>query len=230
MERTVTLIATGLALAPAFFLAGSAISARMTRGSTGTDSSIAAAYLSVAVGLLCAVLGFLLVWMVARRFLSPGLLRPVQIVDLVLIVGWLAAWNRFMTPTPAFEYPGHRAVLEVEARVADSLLAGSPVTSAVTISFVGGEDLSLPHPEGVRTGEGSTILPWETTPIAVRSWEIRVALHDTPSLFRLNLPKRPAASTEWSEWIPPAAAEEYATPAGLSLRYRFRLIPHGSAP
>ena len=72
------------------------------------------------------------------------------------------------------------------------------------------------------------MLPWETTPLAVSAWEVRVFLRDTPSVFRLGLPKRPAASTDWSEWIPPAAVEGYAAPAGLSLRYRFRLIPYGA--
>jgi hypothetical protein len=205
------------------------IAARITRGSTGTDSGIAAAYVSVVIGILGAVLGFVLVWVLARRFLTPGLMRPVQIGDAVLIIGWAFAWNRFMGPTPKFEYSGQRPVLEVEARLSDSLLEDS-TASEVAIEFAGGEDLSLPHPEVVRHEGGFTVLPWETTPIRVRAWEVRVLIHDTPSLFRLDLPKRPDASTQWSEWIAPSAAPDFDVPKGLFLRYRFRLIPSGAAP
>jgi hypothetical protein len=227
MERTVTLLATGLAIAPAFYLAGFVMAARMTRGSTGTDSGIAAGYTALVTGFLFAAVGFALVWMLASRYLSPGMYRPALIVDAILVVGWVVAWNRFMSPTPAFEYPGHRAVLEVEVRAADTLL-GDASAGGLAIDFVGGQDLSLAHPEAVRREDGVTVLPWETTPLRVDAWEVRVFVREAPSLFRLDLPKRPAASTEWSEWIAPAAAEGYATPPGLSLRYRFRLMPHGS--
>ncbi|WP_461087996.1 hypothetical protein [Spirosoma gilvum] len=46
----------------------------------------------------------------------------------------------------------------------------------------------------------------------------------------MELPKRPAQSTEWSAWIPPIPRPEHPDPSGLSIRYRFRLVPYGQDP
>jgi hypothetical protein len=228
MQRTLTLIGCGLAIAPLFYLAGFAITGWWTKGSTGPDSSIAAAMMTVLVASGAAIVGFALVLWLASRFVGDPAPKILQMASVIVIVGWVVGFKTLVFPDLSFEYSGHRAVLDVEARVPSSALGDRPVASALAISFTGGQDLDVKHPDQVRREGEFTILPWETTPITLPQWEVRVALDGKAALFRPDLPKRPQRSTEWSAWIAPLPGAESETAARLTIRYRFRLVPYGS--
>ncbi|MEA2627491.1 MAG: hypothetical protein QOD06_3536 [Candidatus Binatota bacterium] len=229
MQRTLTLIATALCAAPLLVLAGFALVQALGRGGGGgSDQSIASAYLGLVAGLAVAALGFVAIWQLGERLVPDRYLRHLQVADGIVLVAGLVLWSWLLAPDPRLEYAGNRGTLEVEARVARSILGGESVDAVVAIDFAGGEDSSVPHPEGAREEGDFVVVPWQTTPITVRAWEVSVFVRDRPAIFTLDLPPRPKRSTEWSGWIAPAARPGYETLEGLVLRYRFRLIPHGS--
>lgn len=232
MPRTPALIATGLCAAPLLVLAGFGIAQLVGRGGGGgSDQTIATGYLGLFLGMVLAVAGFVAAWYLGRAVADRHL--PYLLgADAIALVAGVITWYRIAAPDPPLEYANQQPVLEVEARIPKAALAGRPVTDVASVDFAGGTDQSVPHPEGVRDDGAFMVLPWETTPFRVRAWEVRVFLHerehDRESLFRLDLPRRPQRSTDWSGWVAPVTGEGSETPAGLAIRYRFRLIPYGS--
>jgi len=149
------------------------------------------------------------------------------VADVVLLLVGIGTWRGMFAVEPMLEYATGRGVLQVEARIPRPVLGGEPVDAVVSFDFTGGTDLSDPHPERVRDDGDAVILPWETSPIRVRTWELSVFVKNEPTLFVLPLPRVPVGSAEWSAWIGPAAGGDPARPGGLTLRYRFLVIPHG---
>jgi len=84
------------------------------------------------------------------------------------------AWRGMLATDPTLEYTAGRGVLQIEARIARAILGVERIDAVASIDFAGGTDLSEPHPEHVRDDGDAVILPWETTPVSVRAWEIRV--------------------------------------------------------
>jgi MFS family permease len=227
MGRSLAFVVTGVSAAPLLALAGFALTNVLARKGPGSDSTIAAGYIGVLGGLALAGVGFFVVGYLAQRFVGPAHLRYLLVVDAVLLIAGVVAWRGLLAESPRLEYADQRAILEVEARIPKSRLGGASLESA-SIDFTGGPDASVPHPEAARDDGDAMILPWETTPIRVKRWEVRVFVRNAPSLFTLRLPARPEPSTEWSDWIRPSARDGSTAPDGLTLRYRFLLRPHGS--
>ncbi len=229
MNGYLAFIATGVCAAPLLALAGFAITATFIRpGGGGSDQAIAHGYVGLLGGFALAVLGFFVLGYLAQRFVPQQYVRYLLAADVVLLLVGIVAWHRTLATEPRLEYADGRALLQVEARIPRAILAGDPIDAVASIEFAGGEDLSDPHPERARQEGDAVILPWETTPIRVRTWEIRVTVRNQPALFELPLARVPVDSPEWSDWIRPAAREGYITPEGVTLRYRFRVVPHGS--
>ena len=197
----------------------------------GSDSSIAYGYFGVLGGLALAGIGIGLSWYLYGRFMAPVSLRYVQIADGVLIVGWLVYWAMNSAQQPQrLLYEGKWAALEIEVKAAKPLLAGSDITSAISMDYIGGQNSgNFPRSEAVREEGEFVILPWATAPMYVDKWQMRVSLHSKSVLFPLDLPRLPTQSTDWSTWISPVQYQEYVIPEDvrqkLTLRYRLRLVP-----
>ncbi|MEJ7811057.1 MAG: hypothetical protein WKG32_11660 [Gemmatimonadaceae bacterium] len=228
MQRNLTLAITALCAAPLFFFPAAVLVWRLGKGAGGSDVSIAYGYLGMLAGLLAAAAGAALTFYFARRYVPAAHQRDLQIADAVVAIMWVVIWSVIAAGPTKLEYDGRRAVLDVEVRAAKPLLRGERIDAAVSVDFAGGQDVNIPHPERVREDGAAVILPWETTPITVKEWAVRVFVRGQPSWFPLSLPERPTASTEWSAWTAPAPREDYETPGGLALRYRFRLVPYGA--
>jgi hypothetical protein len=123
---------------------------------------------------------------------------------------------------------GYQLVLQIEVRVPKSALGGMPIEDAVGVSFIGGEDMRFSPKNKVRQEDKFAVLPWETIIMQVEAWEVAVNFPGSDALFRLDLPRRPPRSTEWSDWVAPRREKGYATTEGLTLRYRFRLVRYGT--
>ena len=228
MERFLVVAATALAPAPLLCMAGMAAAGAALGHSGGSDRSIAVSYLALLAGLGTALVGAVLCGLLATRIGGGTQGRLLLLGDAIVLVVGVVAWMRLLAPAPALAYAGQRPALDVEVRVAESVLSGARIADVVAIDFVGGSDLNLPHPELARREDGHAVLPWETTPLSVRAWEVRVILRGHPLLFRLDLPRRPAGATEWSDWIQPTPDEGFEALEGIQLRYRFRLTAYGS--
>lgn len=232
MERFFTSLIASLCTAPLlYFLVAWYFNQQSQTG--GPDARLGNAYLGTWLGFLAAGLGLFVLWFLAYRFLTGTYLRHLQLADALGLLAWGLVWGQYDARQPKrLEYNDHQASLEVEVRAARWLLSGKPVDAVVSMDFVGGDDLSSPHPDRVREEEAFVILPWETAPISVKDWAMRVFVHQRPVLFTLNLPRRPTQSTEWSDWVAPTPYQDEALTdgvrRGLALRYRFRLIPYGT--
>jgi hypothetical protein len=230
MNAPLVSIATGLCAAPLLSLAGFAITNLLARpGGGGSDQTIAHGYLGLLAGIALAVIGFFVFWYSAQRFVPQQQMRYLIAADVVVLIAGIAAWHYTLASAPRVEYPAGRAVLQVEARIPKAILADDPIDAVASIDFAGGEDLSDPHPEGARADGDAVILPWETTPIRVRAWQIRVFVRGAPLLFELPLARMPESSAEWSQWIRPAAREGSSSQDAVMLRYRFQVLPHEEA-
>ncbi|GAB2559692.1 hypothetical protein [Spirosoma areae] len=232
MERFLTLLVASLCAAPLAYFATYWLIVAMNQDAHGPDARLGAAYLSVWGGFAAVPVGFFLVWFLASRFLLPEHLRLLQIIDVVGIVGWGIVYLNYSGKQPQrLAYADHRAVLEVELRATKAMLAGRSIDSLVSIRYYVGTNFDTPHPDRVREEGDAVILPWETVPYEVTEWGVVVFLKNQPVLFWLDLPRRPEKSTDWSGWGTPVHYQDSAIPdearQGLTLRYRFRLVPHG---
>ncbi|GAB3506313.1 hypothetical protein GCM10027341_39160 [Spirosoma knui] len=232
MERVISSLLASLFAAPLFYFATAWLLKAANSETGGPDDRLAVAYLSTFGGFAAMIIGFFLVGFVTYRFLSPHYLRIVQLTDAVALIGWIIVYMNYADQQPQrLDYGDYRPVLEVELRATNALLGDSAIDSLLTLDFSGGTDVNSPHPEQIRHEADVTILPWETTPIDVKQWEVRAFLRNQPMLFPLDLPRRPDQSTDWSNWQKPVQYQDYTLPEkakhGLSLRYRFRLIPYG---
>lgn len=229
MNRTLAFLATGLCAAPLLTLAGFAITSAVVGPSGGgSDQTIARGYISLLGGMALAVVGFVVLGYAAQRFVPAQHWRYLLAADVILLVLGLAVWRPMLASDRKLEYADASPVLQVELRIAQTVLASDPIDAVASIDFIGGTSSSVPHPEAIRQDGDAFILPWETTPLRLRAWEVRVFVRTQPVLFELPLPSRPAHSPAWSNWIQPSAHTDYTTPQGVSLRYRFLLRPHGS--
>jgi hypothetical protein len=228
MERTLTLFAATLFTAPVICVLFAWLV--VTIGAKpGSDATLDCTLLAILSGIAAAAAWIILLYRLAGQFITGPYLHYLQIANAILLCGWLvAAWMLLDDQPRKFEYSDRRAVLDVELRANASLLKGQPIEEVARIRFVGGEDFNLPHPEWVREEDSYVILPWETTLFSVQDWHVRVFLPGQTVSFKLNLPKCPESSVLWSDWFPPSRYEDDAMPDGLMLRYRFRLVPHGS--
>ncbi|WP_421828875.1 hypothetical protein [Larkinella sp.] len=232
MERFFTLFVASLCAAPLFYFLFFEVTVALNSHATGPDARLGVAYLATWGGFLAAFIGFFVVWFLARYFLVENYIRHLQIFDGIALIIWFILYLNWSDQQEyRLEYADHRAVVEVEMRATQSFLKGAAIDSVLIPQFIG-QDLDNPHPDRIRQEGNFVILPWETTPISLKKWHMRVFVHNTPVDFPLDLPKRPQASTDWSAWLTPAAKQEDPLPDGalehIALRYRFRLIPHGS--
>ena len=163
----------------------------------------------------------------AQRFVPEQQVRYLLVADAVLLVIGIVVWRGMLAADPLLEYDAGRGVLQVELRLPRAILGAEPIDAVASIDFAGGTDLSEPHPERVRDDGDAVVLPWETTPIRVRRWEIRVIVRGEPVLFTLPLPRKPASSADWSAWTRPSASQGSTRLDGMTLRHRFLVIPFG---
>jgi hypothetical protein len=229
MNRHLAFIATGLCAAPLLALAGFAITSMLLGlHGGGSDQTIAQGYAGLLGGIALGVLGFFVLWYISQRFVTAQHVRYLVAADVAVLLVGIAAWRPMLAIDPKLEYADGRAVLQVELRIPQTILARDRIDTVASIDFAGGQDLSEPHPERARQDGDAVILPWETTPFRVRAWEIRVIVRDQSALFELPLRPVPADSPDWSNWIQPSGREGYSRPAGVTLRYRFLVRPHGT--
>lgn len=232
MERFFTLFIASLCAAPLFYFVTAKFIIVVNQDASGPDARLGVAYLSTWLGLAAIPAGFFLVWFLASRFLLPDYLRLLQVVDAVALVGWGFVWINYVNKQPQrLEYSGHRPVLEVELRATKAMFGGRSIDSLIEMRYYRGTNFDTTHPDRVREEGDAVILPWETVPYEVDEWGMVVFLQSQPVLFRLDLPRRPTQSTDWSDWVTPVSYQENAVSEearqGLTLRYRFRLVPHG---
>ena len=232
MERVLTLLIASLTSAPLYYFAISGLIIALNQSASGPDARLGVAYLSTFAGFAAAFIGFFLTWFLASRYLLPQHLRLLQIIDAVALAGWGITYMLYNNTQPQrLEYAGHTPVLYVELRASNALLNGQPITSVVETRFYSGTSFDTAHPELIRQEADAVVLPWETVPFEVDEWGMVVFLKNNPVLFPIKLPRRPTQSTEWSEWVKPTSYQEDPVPPeaqqGLTLRYRFRLVPHG---
>jgi hypothetical protein len=232
MERILTLFIASLCAAPLFYFATSWLVVIFNQDASGPDAKLGVAYFSTFGGLAMALAGFFLSWFLAGRFLLPQHLRLLQVVDALAVVGWVIVYVNYAGKQPLrLEYVDHRPVLEVELRATRALLGGRSLTSLIEMRYYGGTDFEIRLPQQLREEDDAVILPWATVTYEVKEWGMVVFLQTQPVLFRLDLPRRPTQSTDWSDWLKPGQYQDYAVPEearqGLMLRYRFRLVPHG---
>ncbi|QJW91274.1 hypothetical protein HNV11_18780 [Spirosoma taeanense] len=232
MERILSSLLAGLCAAPLFYFATAWLFVIFNQNSSGPDDRLAVAYGSTFGGFAAMIAGFFLVWWLTYRFLLPHYLRIVQLIDGIALIGWVIVYMNYAGEQPQrLDYGDRRPVLEVELRATKAMLGSSKIDSILSLDFSGGSDNGYPHLEQLREEADAVILPWEIAPIDVRRWEIRVFLQNQPMLFPLNLPRRPTQATDWSGWLMPVQYQDYDLPEearqGLSLRYRFQLIPYG---
>ena len=233
MERFFTVLVASLCISPLGFMLGAFIVDRMTKDAGGgSDDQIAYGYFIILAGLFLGAISFFLVWYLAQRFLVQNYLNYLQVANGLAIVGWLTVWllNSAQQPQRIL-FDGRWAALEVEVRTARSLLSDDPISSAISVDYIGGPNSgNFPKPEAVREEGEFVILPWATAPMYVDKWQVRVFLHNKPMLFALNLPRNPTQSSDWSGWIAPTQHQENVVPSDvqqkLSLRYRLRLVPN----
>jgi hypothetical protein len=219
MNRFLAFVATGLCAAIA--------TALLPSGGGGSDQAIGRGYAGMAGGIALAAAGFFALGWAAQRFVPAHRVRYLLAADAVLLVVGIVAWRGMLAPDPVLEYAEGRGVLQVEARLPRARHGADPIEEIVSIGFAGGTDLSDPHPERRRDEGDAVILPWETTPMRVRAWDIDVIVRGQPVRFTLPLPKVPASSAEWSAWTSPQADQGSLHARGLTLRYRFLVIPFG---
>ncbi|MBD2702888.1 hypothetical protein IC229_19735 [Spirosoma sp. BT702] len=228
MERFLTVLFASLCAAPlGFFIASWPL---LSAKGGNSDQTIANGYGGILFGIVGAVLAFILTWYFANNLIVKGHIRTIQIVDLVMVIGWGIVWFVFDSKQPyLLEYSDHTPVLEVEVRVKKSALNGKPIDKAVEVMFVG-SSLTYYRDEQIHEEGDSVIRPWYGYMYSIKDWSVRVYLDSLYGDFQLNIPRRPMESTEWSGWINPTPNPEDKAPDGVSIRYRFRLVPHGQDP
>ena len=223
MERFLTAFVLGLCAAPLFFILTLLLIDFINRSDPSQSPSLSN---SLVLGVGMAISGFVCLGGLAWFCAEHGYLRPVQTATGLMVAGWGIAGAMFAWKEPrSLDYTAQQAVIEAEIRVAKSLLNSQPLTQAVVPSFSGG---NVDHDNTARIREEGAflIMPWETKVTVVYSWSIWITLLNMEHLyFPLNLPYRPTQSTDWSSWTAPSPHKNSTTPAGLTLRYRFRLVP-----
>ena len=233
MSRLLTVIVTGLCVAPACFWAGMAVAVWIRPQGGNSDKTIANAIWAVLIGIVCAAAGSLITALLAYQLTPASGLRYVLIADAIAVVATILVWNSLTAKTPELRVPeGQYAVLDIEVRAEDSILGGRPIGEVVTNDFDGDGSITTFEKLARREGEFA-ILPSEIQPLRTRTkeWAITVFLRDHPQesvWFSLGLPPQPQQEVDWSAWISPAARAGHITPAGLMLRYRFRHARHGA--
>lgn len=229
MERFLTILITSLCLVPLFFLAG-AWSVWGTHKSGNSDDSIAAGYGGLFIGTGAAIAACILIVYLTNFLITKGYLRPIQIADGVLVIGWLITWFIYSDTQPwELKYADHNAVLDIEVRADTSLLHNKAIDQVIGIRFVE-VGLAYYQTEQIRQEGRAVILPWFTYLHRVADWSVLVDVGQSENFFQMELPKRPAQSTEWSTWIAPTPRSEHPTLTGLTIRYRFRIVPYGQDP
>ena len=223
MERFLTAFVLGLCIAPLLFILTLILIDSLNRSDPSQNPTLSNG-LVIAIGM--ALGGFVALGGLAWYWAAHGYLRPVQTVTGLLVAGWSIAGAVFAWKEPRpLDYTRQQAVIEAEIRVAKSLLGSQPLPQAVIPSFLGG-NFDHTDVERIREEGDFLIMPWETNVTLVYNWTIWITLLNAQHLyFPLNLPYRPRQSTDWSAWCTPSPHKHSAMPTGLTLRYRFRLVP-----
>lgn len=225
MGRGVVAALTGLCTSPLFGVLAFCLADLAIGPGSGPDGSIANAYLVLLIAIAAGLCGGVVAAVAAAFWLPPRFRRHALIGDVLLVVAMIAGWQIFVADPSPLEYDGARPLIEAEIRVPKAIGGAAAVGAIAFIDDL----LETRHDDQIRTEGEFEILPWETTPYRVKEWAIQVILqnHEMWTRFDLDLPKRPAESTDWSPWLAPSAKEGYDMPKDVSLRYRFRLIPYG---
>ncbi|GAB3714694.1 hypothetical protein GCM10027592_54670 [Spirosoma flavus] len=228
MERFLTILFASLCATPiGFFIAGWPL---LSNNRGNSDQTIANGYGGLLFGTLGAIVAFIAVGFLASNLISKGYGRYVQLFDVIMTIGWAVTWFMFDYKQPyVLNYYEYTPVLDVDVRVKKSALNGKPIDKAVEVMFVG-TSLTYYRDEQIHEDGDYVIRPWYGYLYTNKNWKVRVYLHSLYGDFQMNLPRRPTESTEWSGWMNPTPNPEEKTPEGLSIRYRFRLIPHGQDP
>ncbi|GAB3714700.1 hypothetical protein GCM10027592_54680 [Spirosoma flavus] len=228
MERYVTIFVASLCTAPLFFFVAGWPFLSDNRGNS--DQTIANGYIGLLLGTAAAIVGFIVISYLANVWIGKGYLRAIQIADLIMLVGWGVAWFIYDNKQPyELHYAAQNAILDIEVRASKDLLNGKPIDKAARIRFAE-EGYTYYQLDRIRQEGEFMILPWYAYLRRIRAWDIQVNLSQQETYFQMNFPKRPPQTTEWSNWVLPSPHPECATPAGLSIRYRFRLVPYGQNP
>lgn len=223
MDRLVTALIFSGCTAPLFFV-GTLKCIDLINNPTEPGQGITLSN-SLFISLVMVVLGFGLAGGLSWWLAGRGYLRPVQSVTGLLVAGWGLFGAVFYWNEPRkLDYAGQKGVVEIEVRVAKSLLGSQSPIDIVIPSFTGGNGGKF---DTVRIADNGTslILPWKTTVNVIYDWAIWLTVYHQHHLyFPMNLPYRPNQSTAWSDWALPAPHKGASTPAGFALRYRFRLM------
>ncbi|GAB3998363.1 hypothetical protein GCM10028807_45850 [Spirosoma daeguense] len=227
MERYVTILVAGICAAPlGFFLAGWSF---LSDNRGNSDQTIANGYAGILLGIVGAIVSFAVTLYLTNNLIAKGYLRQIQLVDVLMIIGWgVALFIVFDNQPRLLNYVDHNPILEVDVRVKKSQLKDS-IDKAVEVMF-SETSLTYYRTEQIRNEDNSVILPWFGYLYRVKDWQVRVYLHNQPADFQMNLPRRPTESTEWSGWIEPMPNPAEKAPDGLTIRYRFRLVPYTQDP
>ncbi|MFD2934860.1 Rossmann-fold NAD(P)-binding domain-containing protein [Spirosoma flavum] len=223
MERFLTAFVLGLCTAPLAFILTLFFIDSINRSDPSHSPTLSN---SLVLGLGLAVGSFVCLGGLAWFLAEHGYLRPVQTVTGLIVAGWSIAGAVFAWKEPRhLDYTRQQAVIEAEIRMAKSLLNNQPLPQAVIPSFLGG-DFDHSDAERIREEGDFLIMPWETKVTVVYNWTIWLTLLNTQHLyFPMNLSYRPTQSTDWSAWAAPSPHKNSTTPTGITLRYRYRLVP-----
>ncbi len=223
MERFLTAFILGLGVTPLFFVLTLLFIDSINRSDPSQGPTLSN---SLALGVGMATGGFMCLGGLAWFLAEHGYLRPVQTVTCLMLAGWSLAGAVFAWKEPRhLDYSEQQAVIEAEIRVQKSLLNNQPLTQAIIPSFLGG---GFDHSDAGRIREEGDflIMPWSTKVTVVYNWSIWLTLLNAQHLyFPMNLPYRPTQSTDWSAWAAASPHKNSVTPTGITLRYRYRLVP-----
>lgn len=225
MERTLTAVATALWVAPVCAVGTMALVLKLFPLRGGADDQIATSMLNLLAGLVVGAAAFGATFWLVRARVPEGRLRALQVADgvvLAALAGSAAVLRSRDAARPAPQYDRAWARLEVEVRVAKSLLAGKRLTDEISVSFGSGDSMESPHPERIRDEGDALVLPVDVTVVKLRGWSVDVLHADRRYSFPLGFPDVPPGSLPWTGWI--AAAPEKGRTGASDIRVRARWV------
>jgi len=235
MERTFTALAAAWCVTPLMTLAALYLHYRVSPSSGGSDHDIANSMLAMVIAVLVAAISFIATVALVRHYVPDHALRTVQILDgigtaALLIAGFLAWRSILMYPVP--EYPGYRAILDVEVRAPKQFLAENNKMGSIVLHFGKGEAREIGHNELIREEGNLAILPMEMEPSEHNGWSAVVLRNTDPKhgyweryWFDLPIPDSPQAALPWSRWIKASRKSNWDFADDVAVRCRWVLVP-----